>query len=493
MTADIKMLAKEANSTEWHFLVKRKLGVLANSLIWKGLNRDCYTRAIGIDFSHDKGFYFGMDWHITKDAFEQETAIIREMDEKDDQALKRLAHRCYDLGRQLMEFTDDVTGTDFSERTTDELFALFEEYSRKLGDFLPFLIFTHPVANYLEAATKQEIKKLLALKEKDDAFEHICAVSFAQQRKNDINIEHEEFLKLALKLKENPSLEIDEALRQHKEKHSWFPARDGMSELTSLEEYRERLGELISSDPGRLLAQLEAFREENELAYKEFLLDFDVGDLLRNRIETAREYIYLRTYRTDRIYHSLCNMRGLLRELGSRFGLEWIHMAHLTVEDVLSLKERIPSKEEVDERIREFAYIVINGNMHVLSGKVLEEFKKDYAPDHVPHLNELEGNVASPGRAVGKAKIVISIQDIGKVESGDVLVASMTTPDYVPAMNKASAFVTDEGGITCHAAIVAREMKKPCVIATKFGTKILKDGDMVEVDADKGIIRKISQ
>jgi pyruvate,water dikinase len=69
----------------------------------------------------------------------------------------------------------------------------------------------------------------------------------------------------------------------------------------------------------------------------------------------------------------------------------------------------------------------------------------------------------------------------------------MTTPDYVPAMNKAAAFVTDEGGITCHAAIVAREMKKPCVIATRFGTKMFKDGDLIEVDADNGIIRKIKK
>jgi pyruvate,water dikinase len=56
-------------------------------------------------------------------------------------------------------------------------------------------------------------------------------------------------------------------------------------------------------------------------------------------------------------------------------------------------------------------------------------------------------------------------------------------------MEKAAGFVTDEGGITCHAAIIAREMKKPCVIATKFATRVLKDGDLVEVDADNGVVR----
>ena len=67
----------------------------------------------------------------------------------------------------------------------------------------------------------------------------------------------------------------------------------------------------------------------------------------------------------------------------------------------------------------------------------------------------------------------------------------MTDPRYVPAMKKAAAIVTDEGGITCHAAIVSRELKKPCIIGTKIATKVLKDGDEVEVDAEKGVVKKI--
>ena len=65
----------------------------------------------------------------------------------------------------------------------------------------------------------------------------------------------------------------------------------------------------------------------------------------------------------------------------------------------------------------------------------------------------------------------------------------MTTPDFVPAMRKAAAIITNEGGITCHAAIVSRELGKPCITGTKIASKVLKDGDMVEVDAEKGIVR----
>ena len=88
----------------------------------------------------------------------------------------------------------------------------------------------------------------------------------------------------------------------------------------------------------------------------------------------------------------------------------------------------------------------------------------------------------------GKVKIISSDKNLGKIKDGDILVASMTMPKYLPAMKKASAFVTDEGGITCHAAIIAREMRKPCIIGTKIATQVLKDGDLVEVDAERGIV-----
>ena len=72
------------------------------------------------------------------------------------------------------------------------------------------------------------------------------------------------------------------------------------------------------------------------------------------------------------------------------------------------------------------------------------------------------------------------------------MVATMTFPNFIPAMEKAAAFVTDEGGILCHAAIVAREMKKPCIIGTKIATQVLHDGQLVEVDAKRGIVKILS-
>lgn len=111
----------------------------------------------------------------------------------------------------------------------------------------------------------------------------------------------------------------------------------------------------------------------------------------------------------------------------------------------------------------------------------------------IKKTNFVKGVSASKGKVVGTVKMMRTLDDAKKVNKGDVLIASMTDPRYMSAMQKAYAFVTDEGGITCHAAIVARELKKPCVIGTKVATKTFKDGDTVEVNADEGFVTLIKK
>lgn len=98
----------------------------------------------------------------------------------------------------------------------------------------------------------------------------------------------------------------------------------------------------------------------------------------------------------------------------------------------------------------------------------------------------LKGIPASPGIGTGTVKVLKSPKEIDKIEKGDILVAPMTSPDYVPAMKKASAIVTNEGGMTSHAAIVSREMGTPCVVGTKEATKVLKDNQIVTVNGKTG-------
>jgi len=147
----------------------------------------------------------------------------------------------------------------------------------------------------------------------------------------------------------------------------------------------------------------------------------------------------------------------------------------------------------VAERRRQCIEIAAAGlGEFLLSGEELDLFAKlDPNIDRAVDVNEVSGVVAMPGKVVGKVRVVLDPSKAKDFHSGEILVAFMTRPDYVPLMKKAGAIITNEGGITSHAAIVARELKIPCIIGTKHATQVFKDGDMVEVDADRGIVKKI--
>ena len=133
-----------------------------------------------------------------------------------------------------------------------------------------------------------------------------------------------------------------------------------------------------------------------------------------------------------------------------------------------------------------------NGKWNFLSEKDLKAFLEDpiFKGDKEDSaVLELKGQVANRGVIKGIVKVIERRDEFPKFKAGDILVAPMTSVDYVPIMGIASAFITNEGGITSHASIVAREMNKPCIIGTKIATKVLKDGDLVEVDANAGVVK----
>ncbi len=241
------------------------------------------------------------------------------------------------------------------------------------------------------------------------------------------------------------------------------------------------------------------FRDARQLMRR---LDVQKGSYLAKLIAIAREYAYLRTWRTDMIYGSGYWARNLFEEIVRRAGLPKTVAPYCTYQELRAMVKT----QKAPFSLREFARrkqagkenmvsIALDDVSHIFVGKRwLSYFQKAFR--HLERKGNatatLKGNVAFAGVVRGTVKVLYSSDDIAKVQRDDILVATMTFPNYIPAMEKAAAFVTDEGGITCHAAIIAREMKKPCVIGTKIATKVFKDGDRVEVDAEKGIVRKVS-
>lgn len=165
-------------------------------------------------------------------------------------------------------------------------------------------------------------------------------------------------------------------------------------------------------------------------------------------------------------------------------------------------EQQVLSSREISERRQ--GYILFEGRVYPRDIKKIEqEFNLEIQnlqveigniDSEVNYKNsELIGISAFPGKVTGRVRIVRNFEDSQTLKIGEVMVSPMTTPDYLGAIKKVAAIVTDEGGITCHAAIIAREMKVPCVIGTKCATEVLNDGDLVEVDSDNGTVRILVQ
>lgn len=145
--------------------------------------------------------------------------------------------------------------------------------------------------------------------------------------------------------------------------------------------------------------------------------------------------------------------------------------------------------------LRQKQYVIesVDGARRLLVGdeaiNYITEFKKNIKSDIQEPVLEFKGSPAFQGKATGKAVVILNENDLVNVNEGDILVSPMTRTSFLPAMKRAAAYVTDEGGVTCHAAIVARELQKPCVVGTKVASKVLKNGMQVEVDAVSGNIK----
>ncbi|NYZ76709.1 phosphoenolpyruvate synthase [Candidatus Micrarchaeota archaeon] len=171
-------------------------------------------------------------------------------------------------------------------------------------------------------------------------------------------------------------------------------------------------------------------------------------------------------------------------------------LSDMEIKDLAKMSARI---EEHYQFPQDIEYAFEKGNLYIVQSRpitTLDKEKKETKKEGVKMEGKsaseakilLKGLGASPGVGVGTVKIIKSSKEIKRMESGDVLVTEMTTPDFVPAMKKAAAIVTDTGGMTSHAAIVSRELGVPCVVGSQEATKILKEGETISVDGTHGII-----
>lgn len=308
----------------------------------------------------------------------------------------------------------------------------------------------------------------------------------------------EEIDLLKLRLKQITTSITDVEIIKHTKKYSWIafgytgPGWNDNDTKQRLEQLSDNVNEIKKAIAEKENSE-ETIKLEQEKIEKYLKLNKREKYLFQI-LRTLGFWKFERKYRNQQAHEM---MEDFIKEIARRNHLTIIQakmIAPMEMEDVL-VRNKV-NLNLLNERLKESVMLFEGLHSTVLEDKKVkklsEEIKRSLTIDIV-NVKELHGSTAYPGYAKGVVKQVDLPEEMDKLNNGDILISMSTSPQILPAMKKASAVVTDSGGITCHAAIVARELKIPTVIGTKIATKVLKDGDLIEVDAGKGIIRVLKK
>lgn len=258
-----------------------------------------------------------------------------------------------------------------------------------------------------------------------------------------------------------------------------------------------------------IIEEINKYLQDRELFKKEFgnlknytsIQEDAIKKVLKNHQLSSNPLSFFNLLTFWREERKKFNLMGIyvfdliLRAIEERTGIPKSYLQYLSYEEVENVIKGLITKSTLERRHKDGIVVELDGagGYKIIEGKeavsIRDELQKQLLGDQKQTV--LPGQVASQGYAKGIARIILDEKDFDKFNEGEILVTGMTRPEFVPLMKKAAGIVTNEGGITCHAAIVSRELGKPCVIGTKVATKVIKDGDLVEVRANHGTVRII--
>lgn len=480
---------------KWKKIVERKESVLMIDYLIRGLPKKITKKVLNYDIGYEH--YLIIQDEIFWD--EEEAGKVKEKLLKDISLKKIDLNKFVDIwlkkGNSLLKYAIKILKYKFNKYDNKELLKIFKEFSKKNHEFSCSLLLPLTAELILEEKIKNILSKL-----SEEKREKYFLILTTPSSKSESTEELISFLKIAVYIQKNKIKNLKKnkrvlsLIKKHIKEFGWINTRWYIGREWTIEELITRLKVILNTDCQKELKKLTLFYRNNKKETQNIIKELNFDEEKKELIATTKKYVFIRTYRTDIFNKAGFITRPLFYEISKRMNISYEEFIHLSTKEIFNFLDKgiIVKKNEIKNRLKSFASLLKDNDIKVFSGKEINSFRKRYlGKQQIEEVNELKGAIANKGFAKGIAKIVKGNKELFKVKKKDILIAPMTTPDFVPAMERASAFVTDEGGILCHAAIVSREMNKPCIIGTKIATKVFKDGDLIEVDANKGVVKKV--
>lgn len=415
----------------WHPWLERNFSPFMISLFKDGIRKEFFEK-IGMPGVSCMAIFFQNGvWYECDDVWQEMKKDLK------NNYLKK--HSIFDLTKSLKRFYGEKKKRlQMLAKTKGDPIQPLAEVYEILTTLTTFIWATHGLEEVYKERLKREVPKYV----KTDVEEFISSASFPS--------------------KKTARAQMEEMMRKGKsssliaKKFGWLRARDVHLEPFSEADITQMRKELKPAGPHKKVK---------------------IPPQLAGLFSEMRELVYFRTLRTDALYEGAFLARPLFQRVAAVYKIPFSELGHYPVYSLL--------KGKPERYSTHFTFACYDDECVFSEEPIVKEITAEKS-------EQVQGMIAYRGTVRGTVKIVRRVTELDKVKEGDILVTQMTFPAFLPAMSRAAGFVTDEGGITCHAAIVAREMKKPCIIGTKNATKIFRDGEVIEVDANKGIARKIS-
>ena len=312
-------------------------------------------------------------------------------------------------------------------------------------------------------------------------------------RKSYTTVEEEEMLNIVYCLLEKK--DPNQLLKEHSEKYFWMLNSYADTKYLDEKYFFSVAEDIIKKGIG--LEEKEKIKKNNEtrlIEIKEKSRALQTELKMTEQDKKLVKFIdYFTCFQDDRKAFSIKANHYtdlFMKELGRRAGLHYDLVKFICPQEYADVLRGGFELMRLKTRQKHFSIFFKATGTEIYEGTESEKQEQNVLGIEIDkNLSEFEGVRAMGGKVVGRVRKIMQLADLGTMQNDEILVTTMTSPDFVVAMRKAKAIVTDQGGVTCHAAVISRELGLPCVIGTSIATRVLNTGDLVEVRANHGIVR----
>lgn len=501
-----KLTRKDINLKEWEFEFQQrnKNCILMSDLHCRGLYNN-FKSEIKLDIEPYDYIFTNFDkGYVKKDKKARVIKLLRKAS-KDSKYLEYVFKNSLLKMQNLGKVVDEINSKIKMPMNDDELTDLWGKFEQGYLQAMPWFYIPWYLSeeNILTDKVKNKLNKYKKQIEKITDFDEALRILIFPIKKAAFQEEQELFFELIEIAEKDVNFEKGKEFKGkmqiYLKRFSFFPTFyflpiDHTDEKILMKNIKEAIKNNSKADFEMKIKT----QKENTQKLKKLMQIISNDRKLIKDIEFARELGWVLTASVDEAHRAGSKFDPFLRKIAESIKIKREDIVYLNSDEIKeALKNNKLKGIDFGKRKIGQIYACLNGEIFGEFGEEGIEISKwiEESTHQLPHINisEFKGQSASKGFARGKIKVALFPKDSYQLKEGEILVCSMTSPDYVQAMKKAAAIITDEGGLLSHAAIMSREFGKPCIIGTKIATKVLKDGDLVEMDANAGVIKILNR